>query len=162
MHQLGLADPASTPSLRALALCRSIPGRVVGGSGRVVVGPPGRVATPHAPLRVPRAPLRVPRAPLRVPRAPLPCCARPLRPCACAYAPAAAPNAPQRMLPVHLLAVSWLSWALYRNTIQPCLCSTVAIHLSVLRYNSSLPSLLLQYNKLYCNTVLSHYTHLAI
>ena len=57
--------------------------------------------------------------------------------------------------PACLLAVSWLGWALYRNIVQPCLCSTVAIHLSVLRYNSILPNLLLQYNKLYCNIVLS-------
>ena len=89
----------------------------------------------------PRARLRVPRAPAPFPRAPTPA-----RPCRLRAQRAL------RLLPRSSMAVSWLGWALYCNTVQPCLCSTVAIHLSVLRYNSSL---LLQYNKLYCNTVLS-------
>ena len=74
------------------------------------------------------------RAPTCAPACPAP--VRAQRPHALA---ACAPIAPA----AHLLAVSWLGWALYRNTVQPCLCSTDAIHLSVLRYNSSLPSLLL-------------------
>ena len=58
--------------------------------------------------------------------------------------PAPAPSAP----PARLLAVSWLGWALYRNTVQPCLCPTVAIHLSVLRYNPAFPAF--SYNSVNC------------
>ena len=112
---------------------------------------PTPACTPHALL--PESLLRAPLGPLPPAHAPTPTPQRLCAPTACApqgYAcapqhsarapqfPACAccgPSAPQRLLPARLLAVSWLGWALYRNTVQPCLCSTVAIQSIVLRYN---------------------------
>ena len=61
------------------------------------------------------------------------------------------------------LVVSWLGWALYCNTAQPCLalmsqyspvyCDTTFLQQSLLQYNPCQVYLLLQYNKLYCNIV---------
>ena len=126
MHQLGPADPASTPSLLALAPCRSSRGRVMGGSGRVVVRPPYVVAAPRAPLGVPAVPrspatlaalappgrlLRPLRQRLRPsPRLRLrtPATCAPQRP-ACACCAPCAPSAPQRPLPAPPgCIVAWL------------------------------------------------------
>ena len=122
----------SWPSLRAqVAPGPRTRGRVVGGLDVLWSSPPV-VSQRSAPTPRSAAP--------RLPSARSAClgphACRPARPSAhaCAYC---APSAPQRLLPARLLAVSWLGWALYHNTVQPCLCSTVAIHLSVLRYSSS-------------------------
>ena len=135
------------------------PGQPSSTPGRAPSTQAARLPRPAAPLPRPaaraclcvRCALR-PCAPTLTPqRLRTPAACAPQRP-ACAFCAPCAPSAPQRLLPSRLLAVSWFGWALYRNTVQPCLCSTVAIHLSVLRYNSSLPSLLLQYNCKACNT----------
>ena len=137
MHQLGPADLASTPILRAQAR----PGarahavswpqrrRVVGAS-RPCCRSSCRVAAP-----VPRALPCEPRAPLQRPcrvsparRCRARACLRSARPrlipntCApqrpaCACCSPCAPSAPQRLLPARLLAVLWLGWALYRNIV---------------------------------------------
>ena len=150
-------------------------------------------------LRLRRAPLApsAPRArPASAPCAPCarlpppsPHAARPLRPAACSSRPlarppalrapsASTPNAQHAQRPAPAcrvaatVAVSWLGWALHRNTVQPCLapklqysavyCNTLLPSSSplllqynlVLQYNLALhPAIQSKTNKLYCNTI---------
>ena len=161
MHSPGQAARL-VPRPRA---CRSMP-RPAAPCGTLPPAPSAcpRACLPHALRSRPRAPapaaclLHAPRA-QRSAQRPHACLrsALALLPAVPACVPRAscAPSVPRERACCPALAVSWLGWPLYYNTVPPCPCSTVAIHLSVLRYNSYLHSLLLQYSKLYCNTVSS-------
>ena len=143
------------------------------------VARPGRAqaAQPAMPLALP-APVRPTRLPTeRAPRVSLRPRTRllpaPAPPC-CSYRAPRTPAAPRACLralcrvpePLRAsVAVSWLGLALYRNTVQPCLalmsqyspvyCDIAFLQPSLLQYNPCQVCLLLQYNKLYCNTVSS-------
>ena len=161
MHQIGPADQPARPACAHRHAQAAHPARP--GSDprapRVQLLPPAAYAprASCAPLpRRCRAPAaRVP-SHAYAPAAARPCClrtlalrlhacpARPSRACA----PSRGPSAPRARACCPALAVSWLGWPLYCNTVQPCPCSTVAIQFLYCNTNSqpnpaaSLPSLL--------------------